>query len=67
MAKTIALLGTLDTKGREFDYIKQIIEKRGHKTILIDAGVMGPTMIPPDIPQEEVALKGGSTIVHGVL
>lgn len=62
MAKTIALLGTLDTKGREFDYIKQIIEKRGHKTILIDAGIMGPPMIHPDIPREEVALKGGSTI-----
>ncbi|MGF7400876.1 Tm-1-like ATP-binding domain-containing protein [Thermoanaerobacterium thermosaccharolyticum] len=62
MAKTIALLGTLDTKGREFDYIKQIIEKRGHKTIVIDAGIMGPPMIHPDIPREEVALKGGFTI-----
>ncbi|MDE4542411.1 Tm-1-like ATP-binding domain-containing protein [Thermoanaerobacterium sp. R66] len=62
MAKTIALLGTLDTKGREFDYIKQIIEKRGHKTIVIDAGIMGSPVIHPDIPREEVALKGGSTI-----
>lgn len=62
MVKTIALLGTLDTKGREFDFVKQIIEKRGHKTILIDAGILGPPAIEPDITREEVALKGGSTI-----
>lgn len=62
MSKTIVLLGTFDTKGREFAYIKEIIEKRGHQTILIDAGVMGSPLIQPDISRKEVAFKGGSTI-----
>lgn len=62
MQKTIVLLGTLDTKGREFSYIKEIIEKRGHKTILIDAGVMNPPLITPDISRDKVAIKGGATI-----
>jgi len=62
VSKTIVLLGTLDTKGREFAYIKEIIEKRGHQTILIDAGIMGSPLIQPDISRKEVAFKGGSTI-----
>ncbi|MEQ6358799.1 Tm-1-like ATP-binding domain-containing protein [Thermoanaerobacter thermohydrosulfuricus] len=62
MSKTIVLLGTFDTKGREFAYIKEIIEKRGHQTILIDAGIMGSPLIQPDISRKEVAFKGGSTI-----
>jgi uncharacterized protein (UPF0261 family) len=62
VSKTIVLLGTFDTKGREFAYIKEIIEKRGHQTILIDAGIMGSPLIQPDISRKEVALKGGFTI-----
>jgi len=29
MEKNIAVLGTLDTKGEEFKYVKDIIEKEG--------------------------------------
>ena len=55
--KKIALIGTLDTKGEEVAFLKEIIEGRGHRAIVIDIGLLGPTPFPPDIPREEV-LKG---------
>jgi uncharacterized protein (UPF0261 family) len=61
MAKTIALLGMLDTKGAEYRFVKQCIEARGHKTLLIDAGGLGPPLVPPDVSREEVALAAGRT------
>ncbi len=55
MAKTIVIVGTLDTKGEELKYVKELIEKRGHKTIVIDGGVLGAPLFAPDISREEVA------------
>ena len=31
---TIAVLGTLDTKGHEHAYVAEIIRSRGHQTLL---------------------------------
>jgi uncharacterized protein (UPF0261 family) len=59
MAKTVALLGALDTKGAEYGFVKQCIEARGHKTLLIDVGVLRPPAIPPDVPRQEVAAAAG--------
>jgi uncharacterized protein (UPF0261 family) len=60
MAKVIALLGALDTKGAEYGFVKQCIEARGHKTLLIDVGVLEPPAVRPDIPREEVAKAAGA-------
>lgn len=38
MASTIAVLGTLDTKGPEHAYVAELIRQRGHQTLLIDTG-----------------------------
>ena len=59
MAKTVALLGALDTKGTEYGFVKQCIEARGHQTLLIDVGVLGPPKITPDVPRQEVARAAG--------
>jgi len=53
--KTIVVIGTLDTKGKEVKYVKDLIEKRGHKTLVIDAGVLGEPLFKPDVPAERVA------------
>ncbi len=56
MAKTVAILGSMDTKGEEYDFIKRHIEKTGLKTLVIDIGVMGdPVFIKPDFSNTEVA------------
>lgn len=62
MTKTIALLGALDTKGAEYAFVKQCIEARGHRTLLIDVGVLGPSAVEPDVSRAEVAAAGGASI-----
>ncbi len=62
MSKTIALLGALDTKGAEYGFVKDCIEERGHKTLLIDVGVLGKPVIKPDVKRDEVAKAGGADI-----
>ena len=56
--KTIAVLGTLDTKGLEHAYVAEIIRSRGHRTLLIDVGCLTPPVVTPDISREEVAEAG---------
>jgi len=55
MTKTIAIVGTLDTKGEEVKYLKELIERRGHKAIVIDTGVLGAAPFPAEITREQVA------------
>lgn len=55
---TIAVLGTLDTKGEEHAFVAQRIRERGHTTLLIDAGTGGPPQVPPDMTREMVARCG---------
>ncbi|WP_432667002.1 Tm-1-like ATP-binding domain-containing protein [Wukongibacter baidiensis] len=62
MGKVIVILGTLDTKGKEFKFIKDIIEAQGLETIVIDSGVKGKPYFKPDVSSEEVALAGGENL-----
>jgi len=48
------LLGAFDTKGAEYSFVKQCLETRGLKTLLIDVGVLNPPVIQPDIAREQV-------------
>jgi len=57
--KTIVILGTMDTKGREMKFLKEEIEKRGHSALVLDTGVMGKPYFEPDIAREEVTAAGG--------
>ena len=56
---TIAVLGTLDSKGFEHEYVANIIRKRGHKVKLIDLGTGGPAQIEPDFSRFDVAESAG--------
>ncbi len=55
---TIAVLGTLDTKGQEHAFVAELIRQRGHQTLLIDTGSGSPPTVVPDITREEVAALG---------
>jgi len=59
MGKTIALLGTLDTKGAEYAFLRQCVHDRGHRTLLIDTGGLGPPAVEPDGPRDQVARAAG--------
>jgi uncharacterized protein (UPF0261 family) len=56
---TIALLGTLDTKGDEHGFVAEQIRTRGHGTLIIDVGTDQPPRLKPDISREEVARIAG--------
>ena len=58
--KKIAIIGCLDTKGKEVLFMKNIIEGRGHKAVVIDTSVMGEPYLPPDFTRAQVAEAGGS-------
>jgi len=62
MGKTVVLVGSLDTKGEEFAFVKDLIEKQGLKTLMVDFGVLGEPVFEPDIGRDEVAKAGGGDI-----
>ncbi len=56
---TIALLGTMDTKGDEHRFVAELIRARGHRTVVIDVGTDQPPRLIPDVSREEVAQLAG--------
>jgi uncharacterized protein (UPF0261 family) len=52
--KTVVLLGTLDTKGVEYAFLRERLLEHGVEVLLVDAGVNEPS-IEPDIPRTELA------------
>jgi uncharacterized protein (UPF0261 family) len=58
----IVIIGTLDTKGDKVAYLKQLIEKSGSETLVIDSGVLDEPYFQADIPREKVAAAAGKSI-----
>jgi uncharacterized protein (UPF0261 family) len=56
---TIAILGTMDTKGVEHGFVADVIKKRGHKVLVIDVGTLEGPRIKPDISRTEIATAAG--------
>ncbi len=56
---TVVLLGSLDTKGAEYGFLRERLIEHGMTTILIDTGVLGGSSIDADIGAAEVAANGG--------
>jgi uncharacterized protein (UPF0261 family) len=55
-------MGALDTKGAELQFVKDQIEARGHKTLVVDSGVLGEPPFTADIPRAEVASAAGASL-----
>ncbi|MEQ8699618.1 MAG: Tm-1-like ATP-binding domain-containing protein [Bauldia litoralis] len=60
--KVVAILGTLDSKGVEFAFLKKQIEAQGAATLVIDVGVLGPPHFTPELRAAEVAEAAGSDL-----
>ena len=68
MKKTVLLIITLDTKGKEAVYLRRILEKEGVHVLVMDVGVFPEPDMNGDIRREEVALAGGhdiETLIRG--
>jgi uncharacterized protein (UPF0261 family) len=51
---TVVLLGTLDTKGAEYAFLRERLLEHDVDVLLVDAGVNEPSIVP-DIPRTELA------------
>jgi len=60
--KTVAIVGTLDTKGQEFNFLKEQIEAHGVATLVIDVGILGKPVFTPDVSAAEVAKTAGEDL-----
>ena len=56
---TVVLLGTLDTKGHEFEFLAGLIRERGVGVVLVDGGVLGKPLTTADVSRAEVAAAAG--------
>lgn len=59
---TVVLLGTLDTKGAEYEFLSQKLQDAGCQVVLIDAGILGAPLTQPDVPREQVAKTVGADV-----
>ena len=62
MIRRIAIIGTLDTKGEEVQYIKELIERHGHQAIVIDTGILGEPPFKPTVTHQQVAQASGVSL-----
>jgi len=60
--KTVVIVATLDTRGDEVEFLKELIENKGHSVITVDVGVMGSPYMTGDFTREEVAKAGGKSL-----
>jgi uncharacterized protein (UPF0261 family) len=59
---TVALVGTLDTKGPDYAFLAGRLRASGAGVIVVDAGTGTPAGITPDITAGQVAAAAGTTI-----
>ena len=57
---TVVLVGTLDTKGKEYAYLADRIREHGVDVVLVDAGIVGEPLATPDVTRDEVAAAAGA-------
>ena len=65
MLRAILIVSSLDTKGQEVEFLKELIEQKGQKTILLDISTRGESPIAAGIPCIDVAREGGAVFVDG--
>ena len=51
---TIAVLGTLDSKGHEHAFVAEAIRSLGHQALLIDVGCLGDPQVVPQIARHDI-------------
>jgi uncharacterized protein (UPF0261 family) len=58
----VLLIGTLDTKGVETAFVRDLLHQAHVATQVIDAGVLGPPQFSPDVPREAVYAAAGTSL-----
>jgi len=61
---SVVIVGTLDTKGEEIGFARDVLRSQGVDVHVIDTGVMGDPEIDPDTTASEVAEAADTTLEH---
>ncbi len=56
---TVAILGTLDTKGPDHAFVAAAVRRLGHEALLIDVSTGGAASVPADMTSAAVAAESG--------
>ena len=59
---SILIIGTLDTKGEEIGFAKDVVEAQGLSVHVMDTGVMGDPAFEPETTNAAVAEAAGTTL-----
>ncbi|NXY98037.1 Tm-1-like ATP-binding domain-containing protein [Streptomyces sp. BR123] len=59
---SVVLVGTLDTKGVEYGWLREGLRRAGIEVVMVDTGVMGEPRVPADVPRAEVARAAGADL-----
>jgi uncharacterized protein (UPF0261 family) len=61
---TVVLLGTLDTKGLEYGFLRDRVREHGVDVLLLDAGILGEPLTAPDVTRDEIAEAAGAELAE---
>lgn len=59
---TVLLIGTLDTKGEEYAFLRDRLIQEGVEVCIADVGVLGEPRVQPDISRDTIAILAGTTV-----
>lgn len=59
---TVVLVGTLDTKGGEYAWLREQLREHGCEVVVVDTGVREPAWLAADIDNAQVAAAGGADL-----
>ncbi|MFJ7589074.1 Tm-1-like ATP-binding domain-containing protein [Streptomyces sp. NPDC097617] len=58
----VVLVGTLDTKGVEYGWLRERLLRAGVEVVLVDTGIMGEPRVTADVPRDAVARAAGTEL-----
>ncbi|MEV7561355.1 Tm-1-like ATP-binding domain-containing protein [Streptomyces sp. NPDC089795] len=58
----VVLVGTLDTKGVEYGWLRERLLRAGVEVVLVDTGIMGEPRVAADVPRDAVARAAGTEL-----
>lgn len=59
---TVAIFGTLDTKGAEFRFLRDRLRALGVEPLVVNCGPLEEPAFPPDVSAQEVAAAAGTSL-----
>lgn len=62
MSDRVVLIGSFDTKGIEYAFVRDILHQSGVETVTINTGVLNSPFFTPDVSSDEVAAAGGVSL-----